>query len=1077
MTSSARTDAGNAAARLSVRHLLWSKPKPHFDVPCLRCSAHSPMEPSRVNVYRRLRCHGEETAEVCPPGVSEGFRCSCCSRSLPPRKPITTTSSNEEAIRAARQREMEAVIGRRTFAEGRPKSISASLLSSTSTKSLFTSSGRTTDGGSDSISTSSRSRTPSPFKTIINSPLNPDSPDPSIVLNPDNSLAKVYGTMLQSTESLASFVCSACDTAFPPDATIYPSPTNPKEFFCQDCFPLNGGSRGLCQQCGRDVIRLKSEGGFVENSGRIWHSNCFRCEGCDRDISSRPMVDVLGRPCCEDCFDDCLNRGKSTSTRGSRNPSPASKAVGIGSPRPRPPSSASRPESAASFTSSNPGGLRKSASQPGMNGVNPVVEELARRIGATPIRRESEESGSPPKGPTSPLARGRPSSGILAPSPVLPLSDRFAALNVESPTTSRSGTQPLASSSPAPKLDLNTTPKRRIPSLVSPQAINRTSSGLLTPSSTPEQSPAGTPPIAVDSPLSSRIPSLKGLNPPSTSTPKRAAIGLGRPVGSPAASEGAITPTRIPSGASTIPPTAAAQKQSSSRTTPFKSNLPTIASSPSGSPANSISRKGKPERPSLTTTILSDEEPDERCAKCHGQLHALDGSGKIVSIPTFIPHGSNPVDYPSVEKYHDDCFSCESCGGKFAEMDGAAAFVRFEGGVRHVQVSPSLPCCITVSESPVNGCQCTPTTRIQTFKHPSYSALPKREDTPASPAAQPASSLPSRPKRVARPASMYASLPSSSSSSIPKPHFGATSTSQGNQAEPIAAPRFGSSTVCPGCKINVSPMERGIVPGPSATKWHAACLICGGKGAKRKSRDASQPGCGKKLDSGAKGDMETGQLWCRDCWDITKSSQGTSETPISSPVFPSGAQTTSRPNSSLGMPRPQSMNPGSSIDTSSPVRRAFAFPPPPKTPIPISEDEALTEFDSNGNIPGREWDSGLAGRTSPLKFASSSNTASNNFVRPQFTGLRSNSPVRRQMTGAGFEPSETEPLAIQYTGGGVPVTRQLSSRPGHGVRPRSALGSTYGRSIGSQRSTDEGRGMFLVRQLTGAAGQQDPPSE
>jgi len=76
-------------------------------------------------------------------------------------------------------------------------------------------------------------------------------------------------------------------------------------------------------------------------------------------------------------------------------------------------------------------------------------------------------------------------------------------------------------------------------------------------------------------------------------------------------------------------------------------------------------------------------------------------------------------------------------------------------------------------------------------------------------------------------------------------------------------PRFGSSTTCPGCFKSVSPMERGVVPGPQGSRWHSACLVCGGKGS-RGRRDANKPGCGKQLDSAAKSDGNGG-VWCREC--------------------------------------------------------------------------------------------------------------------------------------------------------------------------------------------------------------------
>lgn len=59
-------------------------------------------------------------------------------------------------------------------------------------------------------------------------------------------------------------------------------------------------------------------------------------------------------------------------------------------------------------------------------------------------------------------------------------------------------------------------------------------------------------------------------------------------------------------------------------------------------------------------------------------------------------------------------------------------------------------------------------------------------------------------------------------------------------------------------------MERGVVPGPQGSRWHASCLICGGVEAKGRRREGGKAGCGKKLDSGAKTDAE-GSVWCREC--------------------------------------------------------------------------------------------------------------------------------------------------------------------------------------------------------------------
>jgi hypothetical protein len=66
---------------------------------------------------------------------------------------------------------------------------------------------------------------------------------------------------------------------------------------------------------------------------------------------------------------------------------------------------------------------------------------------------------------------------------------------------------------------------------------------------------------------------------------------------------------------------------------------------------------------------------------------------------------------------------------------------------------------------------------------------------------------------------------------------------------------------CAGCERMVAVMEPGVVPGPNGSRWHASCLVCGGKGVRKR---AGEPGCGKKLDRDAKLDPE-GKTWCSSC--------------------------------------------------------------------------------------------------------------------------------------------------------------------------------------------------------------------
>lgn len=179
-----------------------------------------------------------------------------------------------------------------------------------------------------------------------------------IFTNPYTStLSKAYGSVLQSKETLKSFACVLCSKHFPPDATIYPDPAYPStttRFMCKPCFVHNGGTKGDCVECGRPVLTLANEGGFVQNAGRFWHSLCFRCDGCFKDISGSPMVDLLGRPSCEACFDTCLKRPSSDSPRSLRTSKSTDRLDRV----------------------SNIGGLKGTSRE-----ASPAIEELHQRLG------------------------------------------------------------------------------------------------------------------------------------------------------------------------------------------------------------------------------------------------------------------------------------------------------------------------------------------------------------------------------------------------------------------------------------------------------------------------------------------------------------------------------------------------------------------------------------------------------------------------------------------------------------------------------------------------------------------------
>ncbi|CAA7266571.1 unnamed protein product [Cyclocybe aegerita] len=183
-------------------------------------------------------------------------------------------------------------------------------------------------------------------------------------------LSKVYGSILQPADTLPLHSCAICASVFPPDATIYPnlsdSPSGAKTFLCKSCFTTNGGTKGVCPSCSRPVLALKAEGGFIQTGGKYWHKRCFSCTGCFKNIGDAPMVDLLGRPTCVECFDNCLKREPTTPKKGatSNNNSPSI---------------------------SNPGGLNASYGPGGKKSreSSPAIEELEQRLGIVKSREGS----------------------------------------------------------------------------------------------------------------------------------------------------------------------------------------------------------------------------------------------------------------------------------------------------------------------------------------------------------------------------------------------------------------------------------------------------------------------------------------------------------------------------------------------------------------------------------------------------------------------------------------------------------------------------------------------------------------
>ncbi|KAH8120105.1 hypothetical protein DFH11DRAFT_1558333 [Phellopilus nigrolimitatus] len=698
------------------------------------------------------------------------------------------------------------------------------------------------------------------------------SPDVDILSDPNTStLSKAYGSVLQPKESLTTFTCFICFTIFPPDATIYPDPADPTtttRFLCKPCFTVNGGAKGDCQACSRPILIISSEGGFVENAGRIWHKRCFRCDGCFKDISDTPMVDLLGRPSCEDCFDSCLGRPLRESPSPRRLPE--------------------TPES--SQKRSNLGGM-KGGSREG----SPAIEELHLRLGI-----KSRESTPFPEIPTP---SNRDASPIIS-----DLSQRLSNLSTSESAVGPDLKNIISEGGPSKTANTTSPTRGRYERF---RLSNSKSPKIVSPSPRVENNPVAEIERRLMRQSYAGSPSLRSISPVTSFSRDSISVAPSTPDLTDFSDNN--TNFSAPSTPQSTSPPQPLDDVFSQRT-PNKTPVPPTS------------------RANVTPSKMALSSPSTPCGKCSKPLFRTQSGGKFVTVPEESAKRLPP------KSFHVECFRCAVCDESFEETkNGQAVFVRSSSGCCHVS-------CATPERIVIRPLK-TKSSSISVSSSPSPS--------------------PSKPERPPK------SAPSSISS----------------------FPRFGSGSTCPGCRISVSPMERGVVPGPQGSRWHASCLICGGKGVPTgPRRDPSTPGCGKRLDSAAKTDGEGG-VWCRECMLLV----------------PTTPHSPSRQESSL-RPITPSHTGGNSFNR---------FP-----------------------APGVRRNEGIA---------------------PQLTGTTT---IAKQFTGM-------TALTSQLTGGGLSPTRQLGMRPpsptkmmmGGGrrtpfPRPKSVVGMRG-------KSVDEGRGMYLVRQMTG----------
>ena len=535
------------------------------------------------------------------------------------------------------------------------------------------------------------------------------SPSGNPIIDDGYTLSKVYGSVLQSPDTLKSYACTSCTTAFQRDSTMYPDPsssTSSPHFLCRDCFIANGGVKADCVECRKPVYKLKREGDFVENGGRVWHAKCFECEGCSRNIAKNASVDLMGRPCCAECFDASLQRSEGT--------------------RPRVMSThLKEPEGT---TAGRLGGMLRGKSVERGCESNPAMEELTQRLGiaskdATPSKSETSvvASGSSP-------TRPRPSSGLPT-SASAELEDAFATYSPRSRALSgirsrknseKSRSTSISGRSSPTLLILNTTQdisnvssvptSALIDGITHPPSHFLISNALDTVTAsqignTLPASPITLVPSALCSSTSTvRGPPTSGDCIPSTThnyaSLDSTTLGGGTKTKSriPLPLPHSVTPSKHSSDENGTPELAS--DGGSESTGSLDASPPTPRDRVNGSSEvvgddtptakrivgsiNKTSAMG--ERygdPSEVSEDMDEEEMTVRCTKCNGLLYSLQGGGKIVTVPT----AAVGDDIGGVARYHARCFVCAVCQREFSEgREGAAVFVKSEIGITHVQV-------------------------------------------------------------------------------------------------------------------------------------------------------------------------------------------------------------------------------------------------------------------------------------------------------------------------------------------------------------------------------------------------------
>lgn len=575
--------------------------------------------------------------------------------------------------------------------------------SSSTPQTATTLSSRVTEYIANTASRISRPHSPLKHSTTL--------PDPTSDILPsltphDTTLSKVYGSILQPKETLTTHSCAICSSPFPPDSTIYPHPSSTEQsFLCKTCFIANGGSRGNCHSCSRPVLMLKSEGGFVHAVDKYWHKRCFNCAGCFKNIGDSPVVDLLGRPSCADCFGSCLKRDPTTPKKGmsSSNNSPrVDRAGNLGGFGSNTKNNRTREASPAIEELEQRLGIIRSREG------SPLLEELSHRL--TTIGKDISSKYQSTGSPVSPSTRPRNcNSG--------PDIRRYEPFEVPS-KASPSDVRPFNASPVRGQSTASTAPTQEAIEEMKQRLFKESSSSPAT-SRTPFGSPANrplTPPrFSIDSRAStsnsdaresalSRSPSIpptpdlisdfsdtmtQSSHSEFDSPPRNDDKYISSDVFdvSNMLDQGFFTRSNLPEVEDVIIEETRSQMGTPTHTPKKEGCQSTHDSQTKVFSPSPFSSKPKAYANLPSTKQLGVDNPEAQldisastlCSKCGDALFSISGGGKFITIT-----GDGDV-APST--YHADCFRCSVCNGIFKERrQGQATYVKAQGGPCHVEV-------------------------------------------------------------------------------------------------------------------------------------------------------------------------------------------------------------------------------------------------------------------------------------------------------------------------------------------------------------------------------------------------------